>query len=489
MIKRRIALCWLLGILFVSGCSKSKDDAVQGLQHLNLKFTADDYVRSADAGDVKALGLFLEAGINPNVASGDGRNALIAAAEKGRTEALKFLLEHGADPKAAGRQGQTALMAAAENDHPDIVALLLEHHADPVAQDHNGWSALLRAVYRNHADCVPLLADRDRPEVNRGLLVAAFLGFKETTKALLGFGADVNTRSEDKRTPLMLAASKGHKDLAKMLLDAGADPSLTDQSGNNAEALATAKGFAEVASLLRDAPPLASDRQPKAPASPADVAQAPSPPGKREAAASAKPVSGEISDQEILSEPMPPELAGAPALTPGNGGTGPAAGPSAGRTSLRGAVAVSEIHEKFLPVTLADVQGKRAKLQPENGSEYTVGVGDQLRGLDSRVVDVEARNISDKDGNPVDASRVKLRQAKTGETLSLIKGIPAREKGSSVTLRFRPGDETAQVTLDQEFKIPSDPGHSYKVIDIRPRQVIVRRVEDGQVWTLEKPSI
>ena len=149
-------------------------------------------------------------------------------------------------------------------------------------------------------------------------------------------------------------------------------------------------------------------------------------------------------------------------------------------------MAVTEIHENFLPVTLTDVQGRKAHLRSSDGDQFTVSVGDQVPGLNYEVVGVESRNVSDKDGNPVDASRVKLRQATTGETLSLIKGIPAREKGAFVTLRFPPRGETSQVGLDQEFKIPNDPTHTYKIIDIRPKQVIVRRVEDGQVWTLER---
>jgi hypothetical protein len=42
--------------------------------------------------------------------------------------------------------------------------------------------------------------------------------------------------------------------------------------------------------------------------------------------------------------------------------------------------------------------------------------------------------------------------------------------------------------VDQTFSIPSDPGHTYKVLDIRPAQVIIRRIEDNRVSTLEKKS-
>jgi ankyrin repeat protein len=469
MTKRWTAVLCLVGCVFLAGCSRSKDEAIRELQRLNLKFTTEDYVRSAGLGDMKALSLFLDAGIDPNAVNSDGITALIAAATHGRIAAVKFLLDHNADPNAAGKSGQTPLMAAAENNHAEILQLLLDHRANPVAKDHNGWSALLKAVYRNNVACVQILAERDRQGLGRGLLVASLLGFKEAVKILLDSGAEVDARSEDRRTPLMLAASKGNKEIVKMLLDAGADPALTDRTGETAESLASSQGFTEVAAMLRDAPPLAADQKPKT-----SPAQDTNP-------ATASSDTADISDQELLSESG---AASSPGKLANSGQAGSVQ--SSGRQSLRNLVTVTEIHENFLPVTLTDVQGRKAHLRSRDGDQFTVSVGDQVPGLNYEVVGVETRNVSDKDGNPVDASRVKLRQATTGETLSLIKGIPARQKGAFVTLRFPPRGETIQVGLDQEFKMPNDPGHTYKVIDIRPEQVIVRRVEDGQVWTLER---
>jgi ankyrin repeat protein len=470
MTKRWTAVLCLVGCVFFAGCSRSKDEAIRDLQRLNLKFTTEDYVRSAGLGDMKALSLFLDAGIDPNAVNSDGITALIAATAHGRIAAVKFLLDHNADPNTAGKSGQTPLMAAAENNHAEILQLLLDHKANLAAKDHNGWSALLKAVYRNNVACVQILAERDRQGLGRGLLVASLLGFKETVKVLLENGAEVDTRSEDRRTPLMLAASKGHKEIVKILLDAGADPALTDRMGETAESLASSQGFTDVAAMLRDAPPLAADQKPK------------TSPAQDNNPATASSDTADISDQELLSESGP-----GPASSPGKLANGGQAGSApGGRQSLRNLVAVTEIHENFLPVTLTDVQGRKAHLRSRDGDQFTVSVGDQIPGLNYEVVGVETRNVSDKDGNPVDASRVKLRQATTGETLSLIKGIPARQKGAFVTLRFSPRGETTQVGLDQEFQIPNDPGHTYKIIDIRPEQVIVRRVEDGQVWTLER---
>jgi hypothetical protein len=359
-------------------------------------------------------------------------------------------------------------MLAAGNDHPDIVKLLLDRKADPGVQDDRGWTAMLKAVYQGNTACVRLLAaGRPREDVNRGLLLAALMGRKDTAQALLDCGAEVDTRAADGRTALMLAATKGDNELVALLLKAGANSSLTDPSGATAETMAASKGFGALASTIQQAPP---------PAARSD---------KRFAAAS--PSNGPISDKELLTKPTPSrdEVSGPPSASPTFDRRKSDANGLAAPTPLSSKLSVVEIAESFLPITLVQVDNKTAQIQTNDGETYKVGIGEQLKDLDYKVVDVEARNVNDKDGNPVDASAVKLRQVKTGETISLIKGIPAREKGSYVVLRFPNSSETLKVGLDQTFAIPGEPDHSYKLLDIRPTQVVIRR-DDDHVWTLQK---
>ena len=98
------------------------------------------------------------------------------------------------------------------------------------------------------------------------------------------------------------------------------------------------------------------------------------------------------------------------------------------------------------------------------------------------------RHTEDKDGNPVDDSIVELRNTKSGQTVALIKGVPAQEHPAYAILAFPDSEQTLKVEVDQTFSIPTDPGHTYKVLDIRPAQVIVRRIEDNRVTTLVKKS-
>jgi ankyrin repeat protein len=476
-----------LVLLPLFGCSKSKDDVIKELTALNFQFNGDDFVRSAAEGDQKALGLFLAAGFDVNKPNTAGYTGLMVASERGRPDFVKLLLDHKADPNVAGRDGSTALMLAAENNQPEILKMLISRGADPNRQDNNGWTAVLKAAYQGNAKCIEVLASHTKLELDRALLVATLMEKKEAAKALLDNGAEVDFRASDGRTPLILAAGKGNKDLVEVLLQAGADPSLTDQGGQTAQAVAAAKGYNDIVELLRHAPAPTG--------TPAVAAATPS--------ASPAGTSPAISDADILNMPAPGSSA--PSNSPGqtplassigvNGGGAHTGGASPGganagngSSSMAGKLSVEEVQEAFLPVTLEEVHGKKATLQNSDGSSYTVNVGDQLKGMSYRVVDIEARSVNDKDGNVVDASVVKLRHERTGQTISLIKGIPTREHGAYAVLVVNSTGQKIKVELDHDFSLPDEPSQTYRILDIRPTQVVIKRVGDGEVWTLQKTS-
>jgi ankyrin repeat protein len=451
--------------LFLFGCGKSREQAVRELERLNLKAQSDDFVRSAEQGDKKALPLFFEAGIDINARNNGGYTALMAAAKNGQAEIVNKLLEQKANVDVQGYNGWTALMLAAENNQLSIVKALLAKNADPNLQDNSGWTALMKAVYQGNTDCVVAIADRSRQEVNRGLLVAALMDHKDTAKALLDRGAEIDTRADDGRTPLMLAASKGFADLVSFFLQEGADRSLTDNSGNTAATLASAKGSREVTSLLQNAPP------PTAGGAAGNSGLA-SLPNQKPAA---------VSDREMLAPSKG---------TPGepNAVRRPAAEQSqeSDQSPMAENVRILSIQQEFLPAMLTEISERKAKIRDANGDYYSVTTGDQLRGLDYKVTQIEVRSTEDKDGNPVDDSAVKLQNTKTGEVVTLIKGIPAREHASYALLSVSRASEPMKVETDQNFSIPGDPGHTYKVLDIRPAQIIVKRIEDNRVFTLQK---
>jgi ankyrin repeat protein len=461
---------WLSIVVAVTlfGCGQSKEQAIQELEKLNVKFTPDDFVQSAEKGDLKAIQLFLNAGIDCNAQSATGVTALMAAARYGRVDVVNRLLEQKANVNARGKQGVTALMLAAENGQVEIVKLLLKKNADPNLEDQTGWTALMKAVYQGSTGSVEALAAQSRQEVNRALLVAALTGHQEIARILIDNGAEIDSRADDGRTPLMLAASKGDNDFVSFLLKAGADPSLIDKSGATAASLAEAKGHNEVREHLQRAP-----LPPGAEIGPHQKTATPD---------SAGP-SGALSDKKLLSPPEGEKSV----LLDSQGAAGANRSPkAAGESARTKSASVVEIQQEFLPVMLAEINGKKAKIRPVDGEEYNVAVGDQLKGLDYKVTDLQVRTTEDKDGNPVDDSVVTLRNTKSGQNVALVKGVPAQEHAAYAVLAFPDAEQTLKVEVDQTFSIPSDPGHTYKVLDIRPTQVIIRRIEDNRVSTLEK---
>ncbi len=92
------------------------------------------------------------------------------------------------------------------------------------------------------------------PGPNKKLLMAAESGDITSVENLLdNKGADVNTKSEENRTPLMLAAQNGHAAVVKALLARGADVSAKANDNGTALSHAEKGNHPEVAKLLKAA--------------------------------------------------------------------------------------------------------------------------------------------------------------------------------------------------------------------------------------------
>ena len=102
----------LLGVMAacLTGCGKSEKGASAALQELRYQVTADDLLFAAEAGDLKAIPLFLAAGIPVDATDAEGNTALIRAAAGVREDVVALLLDEGADPHAISDVGRTALM-------------------------------------------------------------------------------------------------------------------------------------------------------------------------------------------------------------------------------------------------------------------------------------------------------------------------------------------------------------------------------------------
>ena len=167
--------------------SSSNRAPVEALPPIPIEFIMD----SALNGNVEAIALALEAGINPDLTDENGRTPLMLAAFNGHTEIAERLLEAGARVDLRDSTNRTAFMFACTGPNLKLVKLLHRR------------------------------------------------------------GANINDiDSHESWTPLMFAAAEGYSDVVQYLLSNGANPKAEDVDGETAATFARQRGFAEVAALI-----------------------------------------------------------------------------------------------------------------------------------------------------------------------------------------------------------------------------------------------
>lgn len=250
--------------------------------------------------------ILLDKGANPNMATVEGKTALMVAAEKGRVESVKLLLDKGASPNLRDKAGLTVLLitTAYKTDLPDAAAketisLVLNKGADINAKTQDGTTVLLQAAYKGKKELVRLLVekgadinaennshetiltyyanDRQRDcELVRYLLEkgaapngptsststlppwaaplrwASYGNSSECIRALLDKGADVRAQQGAVGSVALEAAvQSGNLEIVQLLLDHGADPNIpTSWVGGNVYGEAIRLGHTKIANLL-----------------------------------------------------------------------------------------------------------------------------------------------------------------------------------------------------------------------------------------------
>lgn len=230
------------------------------LEAMNLPFTPEAFVEAAGNGNLGAVDLYLQAGMDAGERiQPDWASPLLMAADQGHNEIVELLLSHGAPADGANVQGNTALMFAADKGHTDVARTLLERGANLNAQNSNGASAIGLAVTKGHREIVQLLLDhkanlelRERVAFMTPAGVAAFKNEAEILKLLLDHGADPRVVDENGHTPLSVAATVGALEAATVLLDHGVGPNEPSKGNVTPLMLAAMKGHEQLVQLLLD---------------------------------------------------------------------------------------------------------------------------------------------------------------------------------------------------------------------------------------------
>lgn len=210
---------------------QSQESARHELSELGLPYSEQAFIDCIDQGDLRAVKLFLRAGIDPNTSDEDGNTALMHAVDKRHAEIIDLLLKAKANVNKGAKDGGTALSWAVGQGNLELVRLLLDHGADPQTV----VSAFLAAAHDGEAKLMILLTERGVPlnevgseallDATHNVAVVSDQKQNEAVTFLLSRGVDVNTKDKEGWTPLMMAANDSNSMplVLRTLLDHGAN--------------------------------------------------------------------------------------------------------------------------------------------------------------------------------------------------------------------------------------------------------------------------
>ena len=476
----RSGLLFLWGALLVA-CRDGGEETGAELAAVGYAVSVEGFHRAAELGDLEVLRKMLEGGVDLQ-ARLEGESALHAAAAAGREDSLAFLLERGMAINTAGAGGRTALMRAAQEDRGEAVVFLLRQGADVEVRDESGYRALTLAAEAGHTGVVEVLAPVSREYLDDALFLAALRGHAATVDALAQFGASVYARMEDGRTALMMAAREGRAEVVRVLLDHGANRYAVDLEGLTAGQIAMAAGELELGQALSAAPGEGAFALPELPEL-ADVEMI------------EMNIAGEEPAEEVVvageSSPRP---SGAPVAAAGSGEEPrPGEGPEALLTALRPPrepspdvpMVMKEYRERPLPLRIEGVAGEEVRVRYLFGGNERVTVrrGEEIPFTGLRVVSVEARRKQTKESGEgwADVSAVVVEDPRSGQRRQLITRLAASAHEPFAVMAGRDG--TNQVARRGGL-VQSADGERYRVLDVRPTQVVIERLSDGKVATV-----
>ncbi len=168
---------------------------------------------------------------------------------------IESLLARGFDPNSIEPElFDSGLILAIRHKSVKVIALLLSlDHLNIEMLSRNGDTALMIAAWLGDKDTALALIDKGA-QVNRpgwtALHYAAASGSLPVIRRLLEESAFIDTESPNGTTPLMMAARSGRREAVLLLIDEGAELMLKNERGMTAADFARAQGHEELARLI-----------------------------------------------------------------------------------------------------------------------------------------------------------------------------------------------------------------------------------------------
>jgi len=481
---------------------------------------------AAQSGRAEAVDFLAGKGAATEVTGTNYDTPLVAAARAGSVETVKALLKAKADPAVRTRRNWTALTAAAYGNDVEIVKLLAPLSSESLDEalqiaSLKGTPAVVDTLLSSGADVFSRSKDNKTP-----LMYAAANGHTDVVRLLMLSGSNKLLFDNDHQTAADLAVKNKHPGVVDVLND----PSLvnirpdremvaTAEAAGGEDSAAADPGAPADAAIPGDVPThpdttvatVASvEGGTSSPAGPEAVD-----PGLTAAVAEGAPFDGlEAADTAEAARGGGAVAAdsGRPSAGPDDGSLAQAVATQVGpppRTRLQGArlsgmtdgsttaltqsVRVRDFREGQLPIVLEEVpatgESARIRVLGRGGNApEIVPAGGVIGDTGLELVRVERRFIDSKmaEGRLLDVSQAVVRDRVTGQRHVVRKDQTVSSSRATAFISAGPGAEVYEAQEGDEFTVGDEQPARYKVLDVRPTQVVVENLDSGETATLAR---
>jgi ankyrin repeat protein len=260
----------------------------------------EQLIAAAWKNDLRRARTLIDQGADVNAKDNTVQSAYLISTSEGYLELLNLTLRHGADVDSKDSFNGTGLIRAADRGHADIAGRLIQADIKINHVNNLGWTALHEAIIlgngssryvdtvlvlvaggadlrlpsqrdqispldhataKRHNEIAKVLRtalDADKPSkqvANRRLLAAAQRGDATAAALAVRAGANLETRDQRGRTPLLLAVTEDRLAVARLLVHVGASPDALDDQHDTPWLVTGVTGSVDMLEVLLPAGP------------------------------------------------------------------------------------------------------------------------------------------------------------------------------------------------------------------------------------------
>ena len=185
-----------------------------------------------------------------------GGTPLMGAAFKGKVQVVKSLIERGADPSLMDNRGWNSLHVAANGGDADIIDLIHTQVPNIESKTGDGRTPLMIAAFNSKLHAVKWFLEKGATvtrEDNSGanaLHFAAEGGDTDIIDLIHTHLLNIESKTNEGRTPLMVAARRGKLQAVKWFLEKGATVNCDDNRGWNTLHFAAEGGDTDIIDII-----------------------------------------------------------------------------------------------------------------------------------------------------------------------------------------------------------------------------------------------